>query len=99
MQTTGNTILITGGTSGIGLAPVCTTFGLKKRLQSLIYHQVLLLYNFLLCLFIVLPKQPFIHSLTLSLRHHLKNTSLKVLEIAPTAVDTELGSDRREDKT
>ena len=29
----------------------------------------------------------------------LKNTSIKVFEIAPPAVDTELGSDRREDKT
>lgn len=40
-----------------------------------------------------------IHSLTLSLRHQLKNTSIKVFEIAPPAVDTELGSDRRADKT
>ena len=40
-----------------------------------------------------------IHSLTLSLRHQLKNTSIKVFEIAPPAVDTELGSDRRQDKT
>ena len=40
-----------------------------------------------------------IHSLTLSLRHQLKNTSIKVFEIAPPSVDTELGSDRREDKT
>jgi uncharacterized oxidoreductase len=40
-----------------------------------------------------------IHSLTLSLRHQLRNTSVKVFEIIPPAVDTELGSDRREDKT
>ena len=40
-----------------------------------------------------------IHSLTLSLRHQLKNTSIKVFEIAPPAVDTELGSDRRQDET
>lgn len=40
-----------------------------------------------------------IHSLTLSLRHQLKNTLIKVFEIALPAVDTELGSDRREDKT
>lgn len=40
-----------------------------------------------------------IHSLTLSLRYQLRNTSIKVFEIIPPAVDTELGSDRREDKT
>lgn len=40
-----------------------------------------------------------IHSLSLSLRHQLRNTQVKVFEIAPPAVDTELGSDRREDKT
>ncbi|MEJ7681171.1 MAG: SDR family NAD(P)-dependent oxidoreductase [Segetibacter sp.] len=40
-----------------------------------------------------------IHSLTLSLRHQLKNTSIKVFELVPPSVDTELGSDRREDKT
>ncbi len=39
------------------------------------------------------------HSLTLSLRHQLKDTSVKVFEIAPPSVDTELGHDRREDKT
>lgn len=40
-----------------------------------------------------------IHSLSLSLRFQLHHTSVKVFEIAPPAVDTELGSDRREDKT
>lgn len=39
------------------------------------------------------------HSLTLSLRHQLKNLGVKVFEIAPPAVDTELGYDRREDKS
>jgi len=40
-----------------------------------------------------------IHSFTLSLRHQLKNTPVKVFEIAPPSVDTELGHDRRTDKT
>lgn len=39
-----------------------------------------------------------IHSLTLSLRHQLKDKGVKVIEIIPPAVDTELGHDRREDK-
>jgi uncharacterized oxidoreductase len=39
-----------------------------------------------------------IHSLTLSLRHQLKNTSVKVFEIIPPSVDTELGHHNREDK-
>lgn len=39
------------------------------------------------------------HSFTMSLRHQLKNTSVKVFEIAPPSVDTELGHDRRADKT
>lgn len=40
-----------------------------------------------------------IHSLTLSLRYQLKGASIKVFEIAPPSVDTELGHERREDKS
>lgn len=40
-----------------------------------------------------------IHSISLSLRHQLKDTSIKVFEIAPPMVDTNLGQDRRDDKT
>ena len=39
------------------------------------------------------------HSITLSLRHQLKKSGVKVFEIAPPAVDTELGHDRRTDKS
>jgi uncharacterized oxidoreductase len=38
-----------------------------------------------------------VHSITMSLRHQLKKTSVKVFEIVPPAVDTELGGDRRDD--
>jgi uncharacterized oxidoreductase len=38
-----------------------------------------------------------LHSITLSLRHQLRNTSVKVFEIAPPAVDTELGYQNRQD--
>ena len=38
-----------------------------------------------------------IHSFTMSLRHQLKDTNIKVFEIAPPSVDTELGQDRRTD--
>ena len=40
-----------------------------------------------------------LHSLTLSLRHQLKNTHIKVFEIIPPSVDTELGHQRRADKS
>ena len=39
-----------------------------------------------------------IHSYSLSLRHQLKGTSVKVFEIIPPSVDTELGHERRKDK-
>jgi uncharacterized oxidoreductase len=37
-----------------------------------------------------------LHSYTLSLRHQLKKTSIKVFEIIPPEVDTSLGHDRRD---
>ncbi len=40
-----------------------------------------------------------LHSITMSLRHQLKDTSVKVFEIIPPSVDTELGHDRRADKS
>lgn len=40
-----------------------------------------------------------IHSMTLSLRKQLPATPIKVFEIAPPSVDTELGHQRREDKS
>jgi len=40
-----------------------------------------------------------IHSLTISLRHQLRHTTIKVFEIAPPSVDTELGHQHREDTT
>jgi uncharacterized oxidoreductase len=39
------------------------------------------------------------HSLTMSLRHQLKAQSIKVFEIAPPSVDTELGHQQRSDKS
>jgi uncharacterized oxidoreductase len=40
-----------------------------------------------------------IHSLTLSLRWQWRNTGVSVFEVAPPSVDTELGHDRRTDKS
>jgi len=40
-----------------------------------------------------------IHSLTLSLRHQLKDSGVSVYEVIPPSVDTELGHERRSDKT
>jgi uncharacterized oxidoreductase len=40
-----------------------------------------------------------IHSITLSLRHQLREKSVKVIEIIPPSVDTELGHERRADKS
>lgn len=40
-----------------------------------------------------------IHSFTMSLRFQLRNTAIKVFEIIPPSVDTELGHERRADKT
>lgn len=39
-----------------------------------------------------------LHSFTISLRYQLKKSNIKVFEIAPPSVDTELGHDRRPDK-
>jgi uncharacterized oxidoreductase len=38
-----------------------------------------------------------IHSLTMSMRHQLGRSGVRVIEVAPPAVDTELGVDRRSD--
>ena len=40
-----------------------------------------------------------LHSFCLSLRHQLKSLGIQVIEIAPPSVDTELGHERRADKT
>lgn len=39
-----------------------------------------------------------IHSITMSLRHQLNNTSVNVFEIIPPSVDSELGHERRKNK-
>lgn len=40
----------------------------------------------------------FLHSFTVSLRHQLRKTSIKVFELIPPMVDTELGGGSREDR-
>lgn len=40
-----------------------------------------------------------LHSVTMSLRHQLRNTTVKVFEIIPQSTDTELGHQRRADKS
>ncbi len=39
-----------------------------------------------------------LHSVSMSLRYQLRDTSIKVFEIIPPSVDTELGKERRKDK-
>jgi len=39
-----------------------------------------------------------IHSLTMSLRYQMRDTSVKIFEIIPSSTDTELGHQRRTDK-
>ncbi|WP_394367732.1 SDR family NAD(P)-dependent oxidoreductase [Nonomuraea phyllanthi] len=40
-----------------------------------------------------------VHSLTISMREQLKELGIRVVEVAPPAVDTELGGDLRDDPT
>ncbi|WP_152971171.1 SDR family NAD(P)-dependent oxidoreductase, partial [Rhizobium ecuadorense] len=40
-----------------------------------------------------------IHSFTLSLRHQLKSTAIRVIEVAPPIVDTALGGGTRSEGT
>jgi uncharacterized oxidoreductase len=40
-----------------------------------------------------------VHSLTLSMRHQLRRAGVRVIEVVPPSVDTELGVDRRSDPT
>src|SRR6266536_2555605 len=161
MQTTKNTILITGGTSGIGLAfakefvrlkntviicgrrenrlktinelinnagievktdlthkidldkvrtEVETNFIAPVHLTSLFAQHLAskneaavinissgLAFTPMAALAVYCATKAAIHSITLSLRYQLRNTSVKVFEIAPPAVDTELGyQDRHE---
>jgi len=74
-------------------------FGLCRRVSSIINISSGLAFVPIAFMPVYCATKAAIHSLTLSLRHQLRNTSLKVFEIIPPSVDTELGHERREDKT
>lgn len=85
-------------------APVHLTSLLMDRLKSRPHPVIInvssgLAYVPIASLPIYCATKAAMHSYTLSLRRQLKSTPVQVFEVIPPSVDTELGSERRKNKT
>lgn len=85
-------------TAPVHLASLFTGFLATKEASAIINISSGLAFSPLAAVPVYCATKAAMHSLTLSLRYQLRDTSIKVFEIAPPAVDTELGHQFRIDK-
>jgi uncharacterized oxidoreductase len=92
VQTASQTVLVTGGASGIGLALAQRFLRAGSEERSAIVNVTSgLAFVPLAGVPVYCATKAALHSFTLSLRRQLSNTPIEVIEIIPPAVDTDLG--------